>query len=209
LKEKGEGIEVNGDRESIAGMINDLANDPNSRDGIPRQLFPLRSEELDSYKFTFKGETTVKGRRAWGITFEPVWHKGVCIDVGQDDKPNTLFHADLNTGENPPEPVHCRPWKGDVWVDVEDYQPVRVDTQLAKGIPWGVRVFMGINVRQLGFSLSYQRVGEGVCFPATYGTEFRITVFWGYKRTITMSMENSDFRKTDSQSTLQFKGSEQ
>ena len=63
---------------------------------------------------------------------------------------------------------------------------------------------MGINLRQLGFSLNYQRVSDGVWFPATYGTEFRITVFWGYKRTITLSMENTDFRKTDAQSTVQF-----
>lgn len=68
LKEKGSGTEVNGDRESIAGLVNDLANDPNSRDGIPRQLFPLQSAELNSYRFAFKGETTVKGRRAYDIT---------------------------------------------------------------------------------------------------------------------------------------------
>lgn len=96
-----------------------------------------------------------------------------------------------------------------MWVDAEDNQPVRVDTQLAKDIPWGVRVFMGIDVHQLGFSLTYERVADGVWFPATYGTEFQIKVFWGYKRTITMSMENTDFHKTDAQSTIQFETPEQ
>jgi hypothetical protein len=91
-----------------------------------------------------------------------------------------------------------------VWIDEEDYQPTRIDTKLAKGIPWGIRVFMGINIRQLGFSLTYERVAPGVWFPATYGTEFRVQVFWGYKRTVTLSMENTDFRKTDAESTVQF-----
>ncbi len=192
VKEKAE-IEVDDGRESIAGLIGALANDKNSRDGIPRHLFPLGAEDLEYYLFTLKGETTVKGRRAYDITFRPVEHKGVCIDVD----------GDKAESGNASEQV-CRPWKGEVWIDAEDFQPVRVDTQLAKGVPWGVRVFMGINLRQLGFSLNYQRVAEGVWFPSTYGTEFRITVFWGYKRTITLSMENTDFKKTDAQSSVQF-----
>ena len=77
---------------------------------------------------------------------------------------------------------------------------------MAKGVPWGVRLFLGINIRQLGFSVTYQRAGEGAWFPASYGTEFRITVLWGYKRTITLAMDNTEFRKTDSSSTIQFDG---
>lgn len=67
---------------------------------------------------------------------------------------------------------------------------------------------MGINIRQLGFSLTYQRVAEGVWFPATYGTEFGVTLFWGYKRTITTSMENNDFRKTSAQAIVHFEDPE-
>lgn len=174
------GIEVDGHRESIAGVINDLANDPKSRDGIPRQLFPLSGGEVEHYRFSLKGETTVKGRRAFDILFEPALPKAGCGDDA------------------------CRPWKGEAWIDAEDYQPIRVDTELFKGVPWGVRVFMGINIRQLGFSLTYQRVAAGVWFPATYGAEFQIQLFWGFKRTITLSIENSDFLKTDAQSTIQF-----
>ena len=184
-------IEVHDGRENIAGLIGALANDKNSRDGIPPHRFPLGAEDLPDYQFALKGETTVKGRRAYDITFRPVEHDGLCIDVAGD-----------KAGDK--DRVCHTLWKGEVWIDAEDYQPVRIDTQLAKGVPWGVRVFMGINLRQLGFSLNYQRVAEGVWFPATYGTEFRITVFWGYKRTITLSMENTDFRKTDAQSTVQF-----
>ena len=188
-------IEVNDGRENIAGMIGALANDKNSRDGIPPQLFPLAAEDLEYYRFTLKGETTVKGRRAYDVTFTPVERNGFCVHIDTD--------KDGDKDGDKAEHI-CRPWKGEAWIDAEDYQPVRIDTQLAKGVPWGVRVFMGINVRQLGFSLNYQRVTDGVWFPATYGTEFRITVFWGYKRTITLSMENTDFKKTDAQSTVTF-----
>lgn len=191
---------ANGERESIAGLINDLANDSKSRDGIPRQLFPLGPEEIAHYKFTLKGETTINGRRAYDVTFEPAGARGVCIDVG-DEQSETKLHVDLRDDE---EQAGCRPWKGDVWVDAEDFQPVRITTKLAKGIPWAVRVLMGINIHQLGFSLAYQRVAPGVWFPATYGTEFRFVVFWGFKRTVTLSMENTDFRKTDAQSSVTF-----
>lgn len=171
-------------RETIAGLMNDLANDRHSRDGIPRELFPLGSKELPYYRFSLKGETTLQGRRTFDILFEPAPGNSVCADDDDSD---------------------CdRPWKGEAWIDAEDYQPIRIDTKLAPGIPWGVRVLLGTNIQQLGFSLTYQRVAAGVWFPATYGTEFHFVVLWGFKRTITMSMENTDFRKTDAQSSIQF-----
>jgi hypothetical protein len=177
----GNGDPSAGERESVASVIDDLVNDPKSRDGFPRKIFPLTSGELDSYRFSLKGDSAVNGRRAHNIHFEPVY-RNICIDENAQT---------------------CRPWKGDVAVDAEDFQPVRIDTQLAKGVPWGARVFMGINIGQLGFSAVFRRVAPGVWFPATYGTEFYVKVFW-IKRTITMSMENTDFRKTDAQSTVEF-----
>jgi hypothetical protein len=75
---------------------------------------------------------------------------------------------------------------------------------MAYGIPWGVKVFLGINLRQTGFSVTYDRIAENVWFPVTYGTEFKVTVFWGYKRTISLSMVSSNFRKTDVSSKINF-----
>jgi hypothetical protein len=211
LREKGTEEDHNGqaaERESIAGFIDDLANDSKSRDGIARQLFPLSAEELAHYTFSLKGETTINGRLAYDITFEPAARKGVCIDVGEEQS-QTRLHVELGKDrEKDQEEFGCRPWKGEAWIDAEDYQPVRIDTRLAKGIPWGVRVLMGLNIHQLGFSLNYQRVAPGVWFPSTYGTEFRFVVFWGYKRTVMLSMENSDFRKTDAQSKIQFESTQ-
>ena len=95
-------------------------------------------------------------------------------------------------------------WAGEATVDAAEYQPVQVSTRLARGIPWGVTVFLGTNLKQFGFALNYARLAEGVWFPVSYGTEFRIDVLWGYKRVITVSLENSDFRRTNVTSTLEY-----
>jgi hypothetical protein len=175
------------DRELIQELTDELVDAKDTRDGIPSELFPLRSEELEYYKFTLKGEAEVRGRRSYDITFEPGDRKDLCIHLGEAD------------GENP-----CHQWKGEAWIDAEDYQPARIETQMAKGVPWGVRVFLGTNVRRLGFSINYQRVAENVWFPATYGTEFHIDVIWAYKRTITLNLESTDFKKTGADSTIHY-----
>jgi hypothetical protein len=125
-------------------LVDELVNARDTRDGIPRELFPLRGEDLGYYKFSLKGETYMGGRRTYDILFEPVDTKDLCIHVGTDDK------------------SPCHQWKGEAWMDAEDYQPSRIETQLAKGVPWG------------------------------------------YKRTITLSMESTDFRKTDANSTIHY-----
>lgn len=129
-----------GDREEIRQLVQDLVNAKNTRDGIPRTLFPFTPEELPFYKFTLKGETTLRNRRTFQILFEPLDTSGICIHVGGDQN---------NT---------CHQWKGQAWIDAEDYQPARIETQLAKGVPWGVRLFMGIDAKQYGFSINYQRL---------------------------------------------------
>jgi hypothetical protein len=149
-------------------------------------LFPLGSEELGYYRFSLKGEADVHERHTYDIVFEPADLQDLCIHVGEDD-------------QNP-----CHQWKGEVWIDTQEFQPVRIETQLAKAVPWGVRVFLGTNVHQLGFSIDYQRVAENVWFPAAYGTEFSLDVLWGYKRTITLSMESSGFQRTDADSTIHY-----
>jgi hypothetical protein len=174
------------DREVIQEMTDELVNAKDSRDGIPHDLFPLRAGELAYYKFSLKGEAEVHGRRTYDILFDPADAKDLCIHVGADT-------------ESP-----CHQWKGEAWIDAQEFQPVRIETQMAKAVPWGVRVFLGSNVRQLGFSIGYERVAENVWFPITYGTEFRLDVLWGYKRTITLLMESSGFRKTDATSKIQY-----
>jgi len=175
------------DGELIEEFTDDLVNDKQSRDGIPHSLFPLRSKDLPQYRFSMKGETEYNGRRTYRILFEP--HKTEhCIHVGSDERNDCSGAA----------------WKGEAWIDAVELQPVKIDTQLAFSIPWGVRVFLGTNFRQMGFSVTYARVGENVWFPATYGTEFRFNVLWGYRRTITLAMESSGFQKTDAVSKIEY-----
>src|SRR5262249_27788028 len=173
------------DGELISELTDELIDDKDSRDGISESLFPLRSADLPMYRFTLKGRTNYNGRPAYQIAFDPV-KRDFCLDA--DDKSDCPH----------------QPWKGTAWIDVEELQPMRIDTDLAAKIPWGVRAFLGTNARQVGFSITYVRVAEGLWFPATYGTEFRLDVLWFYKRTITMALESSRFEKTEASSKIEY-----
>ena len=174
------------DADLIKELTEGLVDDKKSRDGIPHSLFPLASKDLPLYTFKSLGTTEVQGRRAYRIGFEPLKPQ-TCILIGGDE--------DNECGSS---------WKGDAWIDAEEFQPVRIQTDLAYPVPWGIRVFLGTNVRQVGFSINYVRVAENVWFPVTYGTEFRLNVLWGYKRTVTLSMESKGFQKTDASSKIDY-----
>jgi hypothetical protein len=177
-------LDVDGDL--IRDLTNDLVDEKESRDGIPHDLFPLSTKKLDAYSFTMKGQTEYKGRKVYQIDFEPR-HKVTCVEIGSDSE------GDCD-----------EVWKGEAWIDVAELQPVRIDTHLAFKIPWGVRFFLGTNIQQMGFSILYDRVAESVWFPVSYGTEFRLNVLWGYKRTVTLSLESNGFQKADANSTIQY-----
>ena len=97
-----------------------------------------------------------------------------------------------------------KPWKGEALIDAEEMQPVRIVTDLAFKMPWGIKVFLGTNLRQTGFAVTYTRVAPGIWFPATYGTEFKLDLLFGYHRVITMAMDSSDFRKTTADTKVTF-----
>lgn len=179
--------DVDIDGEIIDDLIEDLVNDKDSRDGIPHSLFPLRAKDLPSYQFALKGEADHKGRPVYLIGFEP-------------RKKETCAQIEGGSGND----CDGKPWKGEAWIDKEELQPVRIATHLAFKIPWAVRVFLGTNLRQTGFSISYRRVAENVWFPETYGTEFRLDALWFYKRTITLSLESAGFLKTDAVSKIEY-----
>jgi len=156
------------------------------RDGIPPSLFPLRTSKLSQYKFQLKGTVNIGGRPAHHVLFEPS-RKGMCVNIGGDDCDTAAWA-----------------WRGEVWIDQAEMQPVRIQTELAFKAPWAVRTLLGTNFRQTGFSVGYRRVAENVWFPVTYGTEFRMNVPWGYKRTVTLSLESGGFKKADAASTIQY-----
>lgn len=89
-------------------------------------------------------------------------------------------------------------------VDAEEFQPRLVVTKLAWNVPAAVGVLFGTSIRQLGFSVTFGKVADGLWFPSTYGTEFSLRVLFGYKRNITMNVVNTGFRRTRADSTIIF-----
>ncbi|MBI3667903.1 MAG: hypothetical protein HY236_17010 [Acidobacteria bacterium] len=139
-------IDIDGDL--ISDLAEDLTSDKHSRDGLAADLFPLTGKHQKNYAFKLEGIDNYRDREVYRITFTPTrgWE-------GED--------GDM-------------PWAGEVLVDRLEYQPVLITTRLARGFPFWVKTLLGTNVKHLGFKLSYQRVEEGLWFPATYGGEFEV-----------------------------------
>jgi hypothetical protein len=85
-------------------------------------------------------------------------------------------------------------WQGDA--DVDAYQPVVVSTDMARKIPFAVRTFLGTNVPGLGFTITYAPQPDGVWFPVSFATEFKIDVLFFFRRDFILDAENRDFEKT-------------
>jgi len=93
-------------------------------------------------------------------------------------------------------------WKGDAYIDTAEFEPVLVHTTMSRNIPLAVRMLLGTNVPGLGFSITYAPQPDGVWFPTSFGTEFRIKVLFFYSRQITVYAENRDFERTHVTSTI-------
>ena len=157
------------DGELIDGLSKDLTDDRHSRDGISCDLFPLTAGQQHKYNFKLLGKESHRGRDVYRVAFEP--------------KP----HQDFDEAA----------WKGEALIDAAEYQPVSVHTKLALKIPLAVKTLLGTDLKGLGFSVTYQKFEEGVWFPVSYGGEFEVRAVFFYKRTISVNMVNSDFRRTN------------
>jgi hypothetical protein len=73
-----------------------------------------------------------------------------------------------------PKDKHEVTWAGEAYIDAEEFEPVRVFTKLSRRIPLMVRTLLGTDLPGIGFNVVYHRQPDGVWFPATFGTEFRI-----------------------------------
>jgi hypothetical protein len=67
---------------------------------------------------------------------------------------------------------------------------------MSRKIPLAVRTLLGTNLPGLGFSVTYDREPDGVWFPVSFGTEFRMRVLFFIARDISMSLANTHFEKT-------------
>jgi hypothetical protein len=86
-------------------------------------------------------------------------------------------------------------WAGEALIDKQDLQPVRVYTRLSRRIPFFVRTMLGTDLPGLGFNVQYKRVEDGVWFPVSFGTEFRLRAVFFINRDLSISLENKNFRR--------------
>jgi hypothetical protein len=170
-----EGFRNEADGDLASDLREDLTGDAKSKDGLALELFPLTAKEQHKYRFVVKGEERYQGTEVYRIAFEP--------NRGAGD-------------------ATC--WKGEALVSKSDYEPLLITTKLAFKIPFLVRTALDTNLQGLGFSVQYRKFDDGVWFPVSYGTEFRVHVLFVYSRLVTVSMVNSDFRRADVKSSVEF-----
>jgi hypothetical protein len=170
------------DADFARSMLEDFANDKESRDGIDHDLFPLTSKQQRKYEFRLEGTEDYRGTPVYRITFAP--------------KKKPSIYDDDDNGS----------WAGEVLVERNEYQPVLVTSRLAVKIPAWVKVLFGINVQQLGFEVTYKKFDEGLWFPVTYGGEFKLKALFLYSRRIGISMQNSGFQHAVVESKVNFSG---
>jgi hypothetical protein len=172
------GMDIDGDL--IDSLSESLTNDKDARDGLAANLFPLTAGEQAHYQFHLKGTETFRGRQVYRVSFEP----------GPKEK---LLDGD-DGGM----------WKGEALIDAAEFQPVSIHTSLAFKIPTAVKILLGTNISGLGYAVSYQKFDDGVWFPVSYGGEFNVRGLFFYKRTMSVSLVNSDFRKQDVNSKIAY-----
>jgi hypothetical protein len=93
-------------------------------------------------------------------------------------------------------------WKGNAYIDTAAYQPVLVTTEMARKVPFAVRTLLGTNVPGLGFTVVYAPQPDGVWFPVSFSSEFKIHVLYFFHRDIVMDAQNREFEKTHVTSTI-------
>ena len=93
-------------------------------------------------------------------------------------------------------------WAGEAFIDKNEFQPIYVFTKLSQRIPFAVRTILGTDLPGIGFAVHYRRQADGVWFPTSLGSEFRIHVLFFFNRNVSLSMENKAFEHTHVESKI-------
>ena len=115
----------------------------------------------------------------------------------------SVYHVDFG-----PKDTKDIDWAGEAFIDAVDFQPVRVFTKLSRRIPFMVRTMLGTDLPGIGFDVHYLRQPDGVWFPVSFGTEFRLHVLFFLNRDISIALENSSFEHTHVKSKIEVVGPE-
>jgi hypothetical protein len=113
--------------------------------------------------------------------------------LGQEVEAGRNVYHIAFTPRNEEEPT----WAGEAFIDVAEFQPVRVFTKMSRRLPFVVRT-MWFNLPGLGFNVVYKRQEDGVWFPSIFGTEFQMQYgpLFFFNRDISISLENTGFEHT-------------
>ncbi len=87
-------------------------------------------------------------------------------------------------------------WTGEAYINAAEFQPVYVFTKPSRKMPFFVKSVLGVDLPGIGFNVQYAREEQDVWFPESFGTEFQINLFHFFRRTVTLSLKNSEFKKT-------------
>ena len=166
------------DSDLIDSLSKDLMDDGDGKDGLSPDMFPLTYHQQLKYDFRLVKTEQYRGRPVYRVEFEP--------------KPKMKHMEDGAV------------WKGEALIDTEEYQPRKVATRLAWKMPLAVKTLLGTNVSGVGFNVAYEKFADGLWFPVSYGGEFEFRAVFFYKRTMTISMVNSDFRRADVNSKIAY-----
>ena len=100
-------------------------------------------------------------------------------------------------------------WAGEALIDTKDFEPSGYLLKLSRRIPFarGARL-LGTDVPGLGFNVEYRKFDNGVWFPVSFGTEFRLRAVFFINRDITVSLENSGFQRAHVESAIDYEGAE-
>jgi hypothetical protein len=93
-------------------------------------------------------------------------------------------------------------WAGEAFIDKNEFQPIYVFTKVSQRIPFAVRTMLGTDLPGVGFAVHYRRQADGVWFPTSLGSEFRIHVLFFFNRNVSLSMENKAFEHTHVESKI-------
>jgi hypothetical protein len=131
---------------------------------------------------------------------------------GQKDYEFTVLGQEMQQGRKVyhigfrPKDKNDISWAGETYIDAAEFQPVRVFTKLSRRIPFAVRTLLGTDLPGIGFNVVYKRQEDGVWFPSTFGTEFRIHVLFFINREVSVSLENTGFQHTHVESKMKVVG---
>jgi hypothetical protein len=101
-----------------------------------------------------------------------------------------------------PKDTEDMDWAGEAFITEDEFQPIYVFTKLSHRMPLGVRTVLGTDLPGIGFAVHYRRQEDGVWFPTSLGSEFRIRVLFFFNRTMSISMENQAFQHTHVESKI-------